>query len=687
MAFVPSAHLALTIDGVGYQIAADPARPTEPLALGGMESTVYQLSLVTGGVDSPPPLALKVFDPARRPAGLAALAATLAALAATPGLRVARRTVIDAQRHFLVLRRTPELIDSVAMPWIAGPTWASVVQARHPLTAAQSAGLARALAMALVALEQRGMAHSDVSGTNILLPGLSDPTSSPDAATPAAGAPLELIDLEGAYLPDAAPPPRLPTGTPGYGHDLSQHGLWQPNMDRFAGAVLLVEILGWADPTVRELAAGASYFDVRDMQQEGQRYRVLRDALAARGERLAWLFRRTWESATLEECPPLSDWLPHLPDEAATERLIAATPAAPGSRAPASPRAPVGYRAPVGPRAPATAGSPPEPPTPVEPRAPVEPPTPVHTVAATSEAVPPPDLLAPEAHLAQASAPATEPTMAAEAIGATEPAPNVPGVTPLAVPTSTIIPADMAAPTVSAAAPAGAGQLVPPPLPPLPPVMMAPPLANSPLMSPAATAPVPVEPGGAAATAGPPVSALEQPDVADAPALLTGMSPPPSGETSELSPSSSVGGAAALVGGAAAGVAPPSTTAVPRSRAPVGPRPPAARVPAPEPSPAESAPVEPTPADSPSTQFTPSTPSTPPAETPPAVLPQVVEDWSEDAPPDEPAADAALVLSALAQRLAARGDTAAAAAAERRARALVPAGGALARSLAERQRD
>jgi hypothetical protein len=106
---------------------------------------------------------------------------------------------------------------------------------KNPLSAEQSLSLARALTEILVGMEERGLAHCDLSGPNVMLPAL------------AGGSGIALIDLEGFYAPEMIQPEWISSGSAGYTHRKTGGSLWRPEADRFAGAVLLAEMLGWCD--------------------------------------------------------------------------------------------------------------------------------------------------------------------------------------------------------------------------------------------------------------------------------------------------------------------------------------------------------------------------------------------------------------------------------------------------------
>jgi hypothetical protein len=268
----------------------------------GRAGIVYHLLPYSGKKAVGESLALKVFKPRFRLPYLVNQSEKLASFADLPGLQAARRTVLTPTRHVDLLRKEPDLTYAVLMPWIEGPTWLEVVLDKKPFSAEQSLTLARALAEALVHMEERGLAHCDLSGPNVMLPALTGGTG------------IALIDLEGFYATGMLQPQSLSSGSAGYAHQQAGGGLWGPESDRFAGAVLLAEMLGWCDSQVTQAAWGESYFEPGETQQNGKRYQTLVTSLRGHwGDGVAGLLERTWQSDSLSDCPTFGEWLVALP--------------------------------------------------------------------------------------------------------------------------------------------------------------------------------------------------------------------------------------------------------------------------------------------------------------------------------------------------------------------------------------
>jgi hypothetical protein len=151
------------------------------------------------------------------------------------------------------------------------------------------------MAWVLYALELNQLAHCDLSSGNVIV----DPHMDQ----------INLVDVEDLYSPWLEPPPMLPAGSAGYQHRESPSGgQWGPLGDRFAGVVLMAEMLGWAHPAVRKAAWGESYFAPEELQKSSPRFDTLLKALQGYHPAFAETFEQAWRSDRLEDCPPLKTW-------------------------------------------------------------------------------------------------------------------------------------------------------------------------------------------------------------------------------------------------------------------------------------------------------------------------------------------------------------------------------------------
>jgi DNA-binding protein len=315
MPFRPNVAETITIDGVAYQVAEHPAAPGMPYGQEGRQGTVFQLHRPDGTH-----VALKVFKARFRVPALVTSAARQASYASIPGLEVCARTILTPRKHTDLLRQHPDLAYAILMPWINGPSWMDCLLGQRALTPSQALALARAFADLLATMEERGIAHGDLSGPNLLLPGLLDPPQTP---------PVALVDVEQLYAPGLDRPEVIVSGSSGYAHHTAAQGVWGATSDRFAGAMLLAEILGWSDPQIRAASGEESYFDPDEIQLPGQRYALLHQQLGHQwGAGVAQLFARAWESGSLAECPTLGEWLVALPNAPLEENDRASVPLA-----------------------------------------------------------------------------------------------------------------------------------------------------------------------------------------------------------------------------------------------------------------------------------------------------------------------------------------------------------------------
>ncbi|PZD94585.1 hypothetical protein DNH61_16590 [Paenibacillus sambharensis] len=300
MTFNPKAGDEIIIDGKIYRIAPHPAFYDMPYGQEGRQGTVYKLISVQDGQSK----ALKVFRAAFRHPANVYVADQLASIARVEGLQVCERTVLTPQNNMELLGTYPDLLYAVLMPWIKGPTWTDILLEQGDFGADTSLHTARSLAEVLSYMEQRGLAHCDLSGPNVMIPGLLHDI------TPAVKSWVQLIDIEQIYASQLDKPEHLSKGSPGYASIRPGHQpMWNKYADRFAGGVLIAEMLAWFDPEIRSHSWGESYFDPERMQEDEQRAELLTEVLKRTyGSEVAALFRQVWDSDDLLRCPTFGEW-------------------------------------------------------------------------------------------------------------------------------------------------------------------------------------------------------------------------------------------------------------------------------------------------------------------------------------------------------------------------------------------
>ncbi len=255
--------------------------------------------------------ALKVMDaPNMRQQWLVYNKPLLKQLATVPGFEACKQMYFVGEAHQDLLREYPELEYANLMPWVDASVWSDIVTDQDALEAETSWQLAYHFAATVTLLERNKIAHCDLSGGNVLV----------DINKHS----VELIDFDEVYWPDAPPPVVTPTGTPGYRKD--DRSQWCGEGDRFAAAVLLAEILGWRDKTVRVSSSGNTYFSAKLNQPEDEdRYRLLQDFLSHLQPQLGDLFKRAWQASSLTDCPTMAEWrqaLSYGPDYKTTSLTI-----------------------------------------------------------------------------------------------------------------------------------------------------------------------------------------------------------------------------------------------------------------------------------------------------------------------------------------------------------------------------
>jgi serine/threonine protein kinase len=296
MIFEPEPGTSLDLNGESIDFV--PLEATGPAAVfvyaeSGKEGTVYK---VLKGREF---YALKVFYPEYRNKRLLETTEKLSRFKNLEGFRVAERTIISQKLFPDVVARYPDLNYSVLMPWIDGTVWGNLLlMDDRPLQREHDFQIIQSLMKAVYNLESKGLAHCDLSNNNFII----DPTLSS----------IQLIDIEDMYAPDMPRPiPDISYGTPGYRTKwIAEKGLWSPEGDRFASAILCSEILTWHDKDVRKNKAGnTSYFDEDEIGENTERYQLVKECLSRLSNELAVLFEKAWFSEGFDQCPSVADWM------------------------------------------------------------------------------------------------------------------------------------------------------------------------------------------------------------------------------------------------------------------------------------------------------------------------------------------------------------------------------------------
>jgi len=296
--FCPDLATRLTLGASTYGFLPHPIIPGEIHKIVREQATTYQL----GRYEDRTLWALRVANAGYRSRYIAQRTEALRQYRYLPGLSVGHRMCLTKATHPELIADYPELEYAVLMPWIVGKTWASFI-AEPAVSAGYSLSQARALALAtahvLWSLEAHHLTHTDIAGDNVMvLPSYK----------------VELIDIEGLYVHGTQLPGQRSRGWRGYQHrHLDERGHCRPEGDRFAGAMLLTEMLTWWNSLVR--ASTPDEYDALFQLQEQEprealvrRLKVVRGTLQGISPSLRDLFDRAWLSPDLAECPDFATW-------------------------------------------------------------------------------------------------------------------------------------------------------------------------------------------------------------------------------------------------------------------------------------------------------------------------------------------------------------------------------------------
>jgi hypothetical protein len=300
----PAQEFYLRIDEQerGFQVIEHPKAPGFAHAMEGAKAKVYR---VKGLESSSHEYALKVMKFGQQDHELEQICNELNKLKTIPGLKVCERQCLSPSGAEEPIGRYRNFRNAILMPWIHGLSWFDILglgkEGQNTLDKYRAFRLAYNLAAILSNLEAAGIAHCDLSAGNVIID--IDPKRLQ----------IELIGVEDIYVRGFQQPRCKPLGTPGYQHRTSTQGQWHAQGDRFAGAILLCEMLGWYDDTVRAVSYGETYFKPDELQSdrsqtESQRSEALTEAVSGHDNDLAEMLRRAWESTTLDECPSLNQW-------------------------------------------------------------------------------------------------------------------------------------------------------------------------------------------------------------------------------------------------------------------------------------------------------------------------------------------------------------------------------------------
>jgi hypothetical protein len=295
--FAPDLTTRLPMHTYIYEFLPHPVLPGEVSRMVREQATTYQLRRLPDQTL----WAMKVSNPTVRNPQICQQTESVRQFQHLPGLRSASRFCLTRALLPELISRYPALEFAVMMPWIQGLTWAgffsdAITSATY--TRQQALELALSMAHILWSLERHRLTHTDIAGDNVIV-------VNPQR--------VELIDLEGLYRHGTPLPARPGRGWRGYQHRrLDARGNCRPEGDRYAGAMLLTEMLTWWKPLVRAVTEGDSLFEQSSQEAPdalNRRLTAVRATLREISPGLQPLFDRAWEAPDLADCPDFSLWV------------------------------------------------------------------------------------------------------------------------------------------------------------------------------------------------------------------------------------------------------------------------------------------------------------------------------------------------------------------------------------------
>lgn len=294
--FLPRVNERLLLGAETYFFTEHPAAKGMPYGQTGRKATVFQLQDEDGERR-----AVKVFQAKYRTEENLEKTSELLRYSSMPGLATCERFVISKQQFPSLIQQNKDLNYSVLMPWVEGTTWQDIVLNKISIDRDACYEIASNLNMVLGSMEALGVAHCDLSGPNIILRPRELNDEDEDL--------VSLIDLEEMYAPELKRPKTVPAGSAGYAHACIKAGVWSADADRFAGSVLLANMLTWSDPSIVQAAFGEQFFAPDEMHLNCPRYQTLVGSLEKQwGKNTSELFSTAWNSKTLGDCPTFIDW-------------------------------------------------------------------------------------------------------------------------------------------------------------------------------------------------------------------------------------------------------------------------------------------------------------------------------------------------------------------------------------------
>lgn len=194
---------------------------------------------------------------------------------------------------------------SMLIPWITGQTACDIMQLaaqqnlQDTIDKCKSLQLCETFLNIMTALEEKNIAHTDVSADNIII----------DIEKNI----IELIDLEDIFVPGFSEPKYPILGKENYRHKTiteREQTLWCQEADRYSAAVFAAELLLLSSPNLVSNLSEVGFFTGNCTSKRGQqRFNEAKTYLGTIAPAFSNLFEKTWLSDSLTTCPTIKELL------------------------------------------------------------------------------------------------------------------------------------------------------------------------------------------------------------------------------------------------------------------------------------------------------------------------------------------------------------------------------------------
>ena len=188
------------------------------------------------------------------------------------GLHTCNRFVITQDTDPELVKKYPELEFAIVLPWVSGYSWFDFIATDRQISSNEGLDLALQLSSILATMENHGIAHCRLSSTQVMI----DLSKIGDQA-------IEIIGFDNVYGPGSPKPKKIVSGFESYTH---RNHKWGGSGDRFAGAILLLELLTRHDTRILYASENESYFNYKEIHTNSKRFSLALEVLREQGHTL-----------------------------------------------------------------------------------------------------------------------------------------------------------------------------------------------------------------------------------------------------------------------------------------------------------------------------------------------------------------------------------------------------------------